>query len=196
MSLVGSLKNAQAELQANPRLRYLLYAVAAIVLFYGLDTLLDSLEASRRQTEDAVERIEQLQALSARKGLLEEQKVLTERFQEFWSRLYEADSDSLMKIHVQEWLGEFTKKFAIKSPKLTFFASAIEKTPNGEVRILPVLIESEHNPDDILAILHYIETNRFFLEIDEIKALLKPIDFMSPKRFMLYLNFYYVLKQS
>ncbi len=193
MSLSDTLSGLRAELRANARIRYLLYAVVAIVVLYSGDAFVRSVRTLQNSLSEDVDQLELMQSLAQKSGALENQNNVAEQFREFNARLYEASSDSVMKVHVQEWMDNLITRYKIRGTMITFFSPVILDTAAGEVRKLPVLLEAEKTPDDMLSILHYIETNEHIVTIEELKSLIHSIDLMQPKHFILYLNFYYVL---
>lgn len=173
-----------SQLRANPRLRWGLWTIAAILWLYGILLLRDIMQESADQYESALGRVAALQAKGAEKAWLERSEQARLLRVELEARLWRAATPGLAQAGFQDSLNLALLQAGVGRPAITLAASGVgEKEavdaasagmPEGAWPIKAKL-EFDFDPKTFLALAKQLAENPQKVAFESLSIRLEPI---------------------
>lgn len=173
-----------SQLRANPRLRWGLWTIAAILWLYGILLLRDIMQESADQYESALGRVAALQAKGAENAWLERSEQARLLRVELEARLWRAATPGLAQAGFQDSLNLALLQAGVGRPAITLAASGVgEKEavdaasagmPEG-ARPIKAKLEFDFDPKTFLALAKQLAENPQKVAFESLSIRLEPI---------------------
>ena len=172
-----------SQLRENPRLRWGLWSIAAILWLYGILLMRDALQENTVQYESALKRAVALQAKGGEKAWLERAEQARLLRVELDGRLWRAATPGLAQAAFQDWLNQSLLQAAIARPAITLAESGGGEKEAGDAAaagmpegIWPVKakLEFDFDPKTFLALTRRLAENPQKVAVESLSIRLEP----------------------
>ena len=173
-----------SQLRSNPRLRWGLWAIAAILWLYGILLLRDAMQEGAGQYESALKRAAALQAKGGEKAWLERAEQARLLRVELEARLWRATTPGLAQAGFQDWLNLALLQTGVGRPAITLAASGSGEKEAGDAAsagmpegVWPVRakLEFDFDPKAFLALTRRLAENPQKVTVESLSIRLEPI---------------------
>ena len=176
------IKQLLSQIRGNPRLRWGIWAIAAILWLYGVLLLRDALREGSNQYESAVKRAAVLQAKGGEQAWLERAEQARLLRVELEGRLWRAATPGLAQASFQDWLNLALLQTGIGRPAITLAATGDGRAnAAAESAGLPddlwpvqVRLEFDFDPQTFLALSWRLAENPQQVSIESLSIRLEP----------------------
>jgi len=162
-----------ADIRNNPRLRWGIWFILAILWLYAILVLKDRAKAETDQYQETVSQIARTQAQAQQKDWLERLQPARLLKVQLESRLWQASTAGLAQAAFQDWLNQLLAQTAVGRPAITLTVAGdspaepqsgqegstnTATAPDGLWKV-KAKVEFDFNPQTLVAVMTRIEAN-------------------------------------